>query len=254
MRARVFIIAATTASSLIGTQVVDAAELKIFSIPMRSSFDKIGPQFERSTGHKISIKYAPSAPLMKQIDSGEPFDLVITFPAHIDALIKRSKVVAGSRADLVRSGIGLAVMKGASKPDISNADALKRALLDASSISFAANGPSGVHFSGLIERLGIAVDVKPKLRAVKTGSEVLPPVAKGEAQIGIVSLPFILAAPGVDLVGPLPSELQHYVVYSSGIGSAAKEMSAVRAFLEFLTQPDALTVMKANGLEPAAAR
>ena len=228
-----------------------AAEIKVLSIPFKGPLDAIGLQFERTTGHKLLVRYAPSAPLRKQIDAGEPFDAVLIFPAVIDALISHGKVAAGTRMDIARAGLGLAVKRGATKPDIRSADAFKRALLGAGSIAYAAQGPSGVHLIGLLDRLGIADDVKPKLKPMGAGSLVAGPVARGEAEIGIVSVPFILAEPGVDLAGPLPPELQDYVQYSSGIGGAARDVNAARAFVGFFRQAGSAEVLKAHGLEPA---
>ncbi len=138
-------------------------------------------------------RYAPSEPLRKQIDAGEPFDVVLIFPNVVDDLIRQGKVAAGTRVDIARAGLGLAVRKGAAKPDIRSIDGFKRALLTSKSIAYAAQGPSGVHLAGVLERLGIAQDVRPKLKPVGAGSLVVGPVASGDVEIGIVSIPFILA-------------------------------------------------------------
>lgn len=229
-----------------------AAEIRVLSIPLRGPLEEIRSDFERTTGHKLLIKYGPSAELRRQIDAGEEFDVILTLPNQIDDLIKQGKVAVGSRIDFARAGLGVAVKKGAPKPDIASTDAFKRVLLNAISIAYAAKGPSGIHLIELIERLGIAAETKPKLKPMGAGSLVVAPVANGEVDIGVVSIPFILAEPGVDLVGPLPLELQHYVVNSSGIGAAAKDISAAEAFVAFFSTSGPASVLKANGLESIA--
>lgn len=245
-------IAAIAGLAVLQAQMATAAEIKVLSIPLQSSLDEIGRQLESATGHKLVVKYAPAAPLRKQIDSGEAFDAVIIFPSQIDELIKQGKVVAGTRVDFARAGLGLVVRKGAIKPDITSVDAFKRALLNARSIAYAAQGPSGIHFVGLLDRLGIAAEIQPRLKAMAAGSLVVGPVAKGDIDIGIVSIPFILADPGAELAGPLPRELQDYVLYSAGIGADSTNAQAAKAFVSFLGQPGPASTMRSNGLEPVA--
>jgi molybdate transport system substrate-binding protein len=233
-------------------QGIGAAEIRVLSIPFKGPLEEIRSEFERTTGHTLLIRYAPSAELRRQITAGEEFDLVLIFPGHIDDLIKQGKVAAGTRVDIARAGLGVAIKAGAARPDITSTDAFKRLLLNASSIAYAAEGPSGIHLIGLIERLDIAAQAKPKLKPMGAGSLVVAPVAKGEVDIGVVSIPFILAEPGAELLGPLPLELQNYVVYSIGAGAAARDVSAAKAFIAFFSKPGPASVMKANGLEPVA--
>jgi molybdate transport system substrate-binding protein len=232
--------------------IVTASEIKVLSIPLKEPLDQIAPQFERATGHKLLIKYAPSGPLLKQIDGGEPFDVVLIFPNLVDDLIKIGKVEAGTRVDIARTGLGLAIKRGAAKPDIRTTDAFKRVLMTSSSISYAAQGPSGVHLVSVLDRLGIAQDVKPKLKPMGAGSLVVGPVARGEAEIGIVAIPFILAEAGAELAGPLPQELQDYVHYSSGIASATQDANAAKAFVSYFRQPRSVEALTSHGLEPTA--
>jgi molybdate transport system substrate-binding protein len=234
--------------------VVLGAEIKVLSIPFKGPLDQIGPQFERATGHKLAIKYAPSAALLKQIAAGEPFDVVLIFPETVDELSREGKVAAGSRVDIARAGLGVAIKKGAHRPEVQSIDTFKRALLGSKSIAYTAQGPSGAHLMSLLERLGISQDIKPKLKPQGAGSLVVGPVARGEVDIGIVSIPFIVAEPGAELAGPLPPELQNYVHYSSGIGAAAQDENLAKAFVSHLTQAEAAEVLKGHGLEPLAAR
>jgi molybdate transport system substrate-binding protein len=233
-------------------QGVAAAEVKVSSVvPLKTSLDQLGPAFERATGHKLMIKYAGSSELIRQLDGGEAFDVALVWPAMIDKLIKQGQVAAGSRADIARVAVGVAVRKGAPKPDISTADALKRTLLNAKSISHSTEGASGTYFKSLLERLGIAADMQPKLRPVEGGPLVVGPVARGEVEMAVITIPFIFADPGAELVGPLPKELQHYVVYTAGVSAAAKQPEAAKALIEHLTTPAAASVIKSKGLEPA---
>jgi molybdate transport system substrate-binding protein len=240
--------------AIVAPSIVLAAEVKVLSIPFKGPLSQLGPQFEQATGHKLAVKYAPAAPLRKLIDAGEHFDVVLIFPNIVDELSKQGKVAAGSRMDIARAPLGLAVKKGARRPDIQSVDALKRALRASNSIAYAAQGPSGVHLLSVLDRLGIAQDVKPKLKPMGAGSLVVGPVARGEVEIGIVSIPFILAEPGAELAGTLPLELQNYVHYSSGIGAAAQNENIARAFVGHLRQAGATKVLKAHGLEAVAAQ
>lgn len=241
-------------STIIAADVSVASEIKVLSIPLKGPLDQIGPQFEQATGHKLAVKYAPAAPLRNQIDTGEPFDVILIFPTVVDEFIRQGKVAAGTRMDIGRAGLGVAVKKGASKPDLRTTEAFKRTLLASTSIVYAAQGPSGMHLMRVLDRLGIATEVKPKLKPMNAGSLVVGPVARGEIEIGIVSIPFILADPGVELAGPLPRELQDYVQYSSGIGAAVQDRNAARAFVGYFRHPGAIEVLKAHGLEAVAVR
>jgi len=231
-------------------QHLSAAEIRILSIPFKAPLDELGPQFERTTGHKLVIKYAPSAPLKQLIDNGEPFDVVIIFPNLVDELIKQGKVADGSRADIARAELGVAVKKGANKPDVNSTDSFKRALLAAKSVAYAAQGPSGIYFVSLLDRLGIAAEIKPKLQPIGAGSLVAGPVARGEAELGVVSIPFILAEPGVELAGALPADLQDYVYYSAGVGAATQNEQVAQSFINFLKAPGSASVLRSRGLVP----
>ena len=229
-----------------------SAEVKVLSVgPLKTLLEELGPQFERATGHKLMIKYDVSAALKRQIDAGETFDVALILPAMIDDLLKQGKVAAGTRTDISRAAVGVAVKKGAPKPDIGSAEALKRTLLNAKSIAYSGEGASGIYFKSVLERLGIAAEMNPKLKPFGS-SAVVPSVAKGEVELAVISPPAILAEPGAELVGILPKELQHYVVYTAGVSAATKEADAAKALLKYLTTPAAMSVMKSKGLEPVA--
>jgi molybdate transport system substrate-binding protein len=229
-----------------------ATELKVFSVqPLKPLLEAMAPAFERATGRRLVFTFDVSAALKRQIDAGAPFDVAFILPAIIDGYAKTGQVAAGTRADVARAAIGVAVRAGAPKPDISSADALKRALIGAKSIAFSSEGASGLYFKSLLERLGIAADVAGQLRPL-TSSAVVPALAQGDVALAVISPPAILADPGVDLVGVLPAELQNYVVYTAGVGSASQDAAGARALIRTLMAPATLPLLKAKGLEPAA--
>jgi len=230
-----------------------AGEVKVVSVvPLKTSLDVLAPEFERQTGHKLTIKYAGSSDLIRQFEAGETFDVALVWPAMVDRLLKDGKVAAGTRADIARVAIGVAVQKGAPKPDISTTEAFKAALLKAKSVSHSTEGASGTYLKSLLERLGIAADMQPKLRPVAGGPLVVGPVARGEVELAVITVPFIVLEPGADLVGPLPEELQQYVVYTAGVAAATQEPDGARALLRHLTSPSGAAVIKSKGLDPVA--
>ena len=250
MNLRAVVIAAAVV--ILSVPETEAAEIKILSVPaMRPVFNDLGPMFERSTGHRLVIKFEFASAAKRQIEAGELFDLLIAEPTQIDDLITQGKIVASTRADLGYVGLGVGARAGTPKPDISSVEAFKRTLLEAKSIAYQPDTGSGLHFAGLLERLGIAADVKAKLKP-KPGGAALPSVASGEAEIVVTSIPGILATPGVELVGPLPSELQFYIRFRAGVSAAAMEPDAVIALVKFLMSEPAGPVLKAKGMQPGA--
>jgi molybdate transport system substrate-binding protein len=228
-----------------------AAEIKgVGVVPLKSSIDVLAPQFERATGHKVTISYAGSSDLIKRFAAGEIFDVALVWPGMIDQLTKEGKLAAETRADVARVAIGVAVRKGAPKPDISTADAFKRALLNAKSVSHSAEGASGTYLQGLLKRLGIVAEMQPKLRPVPGGPLVVGPVARGEVELAVISIPFVVLEPGAELVGPLPDELQQYVVYTAGVSASATDPGAARALIRHMTSPAAAPVIRSQGLDP----
>jgi molybdate transport system substrate-binding protein len=230
---------------------VEAAEIRVLSAAgIKSVVDELGPQFERATGHKLVTKFVGGPAVQQAVAAGEAYDVAISQPAEIDKLLKDGKVASGTKTDIARSGMGVGVRKGAARPDISSAEAFKRALLSAQSIAYAGQGASGAFFGSLFDRLGIAAEMKDKLKSMPAGTPSAEAVARGEAEIVLLSVPSILAVPGVDLVGPLPPELQYYSGFAAGIVASTKEGEAARSLINFLTTPAAAPVIKAKGLEP----
>jgi molybdate transport system substrate-binding protein len=209
------------------------------------------PDFQRTTGHKVTFNYGNSSTLPKRLDS-ERFDVAFASTPLMERLVKQGKLAADSQINVARVAIGVGVKKGAPKPDISTTDAFKRALLNAKSISHASEGPSGVYLQNLLKRLGIAAEVQPKLRPVAGGPLVMGPVSKGEVELGIITVPFIVLDKGADLVGALPDELQEYVVYAGGVSSTTTAPEAAQALVRFVASPAAAAAHRSQGLDPMA--
>jgi molybdate transport system substrate-binding protein len=210
----------------------------------------LAPAFERTSGTKLAITWGSAAGLVKELEAGAAADLVILTAEAIDDLIKRGKVVAGSRVDLARSGIGIAVRKGANKPDIGSPDALKQTLLAAKSVAHSKTGMSGIYFPTVLARLGITDAMQSKIVMPEPGTPVGDVVAKGEAEIGVQQISELLPVAGVDVVGPLPATLQKITTFSAGIPSTAKEPDAAKALVTFVAK-EARPLLGPKGLEPA---
>jgi molybdate transport system substrate-binding protein len=245
-----------TVALLAATAAAPAAEINAFvSTAIKAVTDQLLPPFESANGHTFRAVYAPSGALVPRLERGEPVDVFLTDSAAIDALIKQGKVAAG-RIDLARTGIGIAVRKGALRPDVSSAEALKRALTAAKTVGYAA--PSGgsitaAHIEGVFRRLGIAADMAPKARLAAGGpnGRVSVLVSSGEAEIGLQQVSELLSNPEVEVIGMLPAELQQTTLYSAGVTSSAREPEAAKALIKALTAPSAAAIYKAKGLDPA---
>ena len=211
--------------------------------------------FELATKHKVTATYGAPGVIKDRIVAGEPMD-VLVFPAPgLDDLVKQGKLVADSKMILARSGMGVAVRAGAPKPDISTPDALKRTLLAAKSIVYtdpALRPPSGVHFAKVLERLGIAEEMKAKSKLHNGVGFNAEFVARGEIELAIQQISEIVPVQGVELVGPLPADRQLTTVYATAIGADAKEQGAAKDFVKFLTSPAAAAVIKATGMVPGS--
>jgi len=231
--------------------IANAAEIKIFSTrAIATVLDKVGQQFERTTGHRLNVTADITTRMVRRVQAGEPFDFLVATPGQIDGLIKEGKIIPETRTNLTRSGIGVEVRAGAPKPDISSVEAFKQALLKAKSIAYLKEGASGVYLAGMLERIGIAEAIKSKVTRPETDI-VSVLVAKGEIELGMVVITQILTTPGVELVGPLPPEIQSYITFAGGVSTASREPNAAKELIRFLTGPVALPVIRAQGMEPA---
>lgn len=244
-----------TALSIAMSQVAAAAEIRVISGgAFKSVLAPMVAEFEKQTGHKVHMTFRTVGQNLKAVEGGEAFDVAVLTPQAIDDLAKAGKVMAGSRADLAKTGIGVVVKEGTPKPDIGSVDAFKRTLLAAKSVAYidpAAGGSSGIYVGKLLERLGIAKEVNAKAKLIPGGA-VAEHVVKGEAEVGVHQISEILPVQGAVLVGPLPAEIQNYTVYSAGVGAGAKEAGAAQALIKFLTGPAAVPVIRSKGMEPAS--
>jgi len=230
--------------------VAQAADVKVLcSSGFKAVMEELAPQFERATHHKVVVRYGLAARLKQEIEAGEVFDLAILTPAAIDDLIKERKVAADSRTILARAGLGVAIRAGAPRPDITTVEAFRRSLLAAKSIAYAKEGASGVAFAALIQRLGIADDLKAKSKLTATGEEVGEAVVRGEVEFGVLPVSEILPIRGAELLGTFPADAQNYIVMVAAVSGGAKDNNAARDLIKFLTAPAALPVIKAKGME-----
>jgi molybdate transport system substrate-binding protein len=225
-----------------------AAELKVLAGgSMTGVLNELGPQFERASGHKLVIHFDSTPNLIKQVTSGEPFDLgVVPVDVFKDAA---AKARFGPTTNIARVGYGVAVRAGASRPDVSTPDALKKTLLDAKSIAFLPASAAGAYVLGVFERLGIGEAMKAKTKPQTSTTAIAQAVANGDAELGVF-LVNVLMAPGVELAGSFPAELQHELVFTAGAAADSKQADAAKAFIDFLTSPAAIAVIKAKGMNP----
>jgi molybdate transport system substrate-binding protein len=234
--------------------VATAAQIKILAgSAIETAMAVLIPQFEKSSGHQVTFDFNGAIGAMTdRVQNGEAADAVIVSGLQIDALEKQGKVVAGSRTDIVKVGVGLFVRKGAPKPDISSVDAFKQAMLSARSIGWndpAAGAPVSIYLMGVLERLNIADVMKPKTVAFKQRSERFGAVARGDVEIGFNQISEIIAAPSVDLVGPLPAPIQNFTLFAGGIVATSKEQEAAEALMRFISSPASLQTWKTKGFD-----
>ena len=246
---------AVVVALLAATGTAAAAEINaLISTAIKAVTDELLPPFERANGHGIRASYGPSGALIRRFDGGQPADLFLTDSKAIDRLIEQGKVVPG-RTDFARTGIGICVRKGAARPDVSTAAALKRALVAAKSVAYAApagGSITGGHIIRMFETLGIAAEMAPKAKLAAGGpnGRVSVLVSSGEAEIGMQQVSELLSNPDVEVIGMLPAELQLTTIYSGAITASAKEPAAARAMIDLLATPSAAAVFKAKGLDP----
>jgi molybdate transport system substrate-binding protein len=240
----------TAVAGLLLSYAASAAEIHVLaSGAIKEAFLELTPQFEKSSGHKVVTTWSGTAAIKKRISAGEVYDLVIIPGPDIDAFIKQGKIRPGSLVNLMKSGVGVAVRAKAPRPDISSSDALKKTLLAAKSIGYS-TGPSGVYMAGLFERLGVADQIKPKLKQTPSGVRISTLIASGEAEIGFHQISELIHSPEIDYIGPLPAELQKITIFSAGIHSGAKQPEAAKDLVKFLTAPAAAPAIRKNGMEP----
>jgi molybdate transport system substrate-binding protein len=248
-RVLVAVLLMSMSAAMAGT--AHAAELRVVSgNGARSAIQELVRQFAQQSGHKVALHFEVNAALQRKIEAGEVFDVAVLNPPVLDALIKAGKVVADTRADIGRAGLGVAVRAGAPKPDIGSVESFKRTLLAAKAVAFPGEGASGRYFVSVVERLGIAAEMKDKLKPM-AAEDTVEVVARGEADMVVVVSTRITGVEGVERVGPIPAELQTVIGFAAGVSSAAKEPEAGKALVRFLSAPAAAATLRAKGVEPA---
>ena len=240
------------ALACLAPQAADAQsrELKVFgSRVTRVILGELGPQFEKATGFKPVVTADVAQVMKRRIESGEPFDLAVLVDFQIDDLIKSGKILADSRADIMSSGIGVAVKRGVPKPDISTVEAFKQTLLNAKSITYLKEGASTIHLRKLFDQLGITDAIKAK--AVETqGEQVSEFVAEGKVELGLIVIPNIMSVPGAEVVGPLPAAINSIVMFTAGVSATSPNQQAAHELIKLMKSPEAKPVIKAKGNDP----
>jgi molybdate transport system substrate-binding protein len=244
-------------ASLLGLAMVlspalhaQAAELKVLAGgSMTDSLKELGPQFERASGHKLTIVFDSTPNLIKAATSGAPFDLGVVPVDVMKDAAAHARFAAGPTIDIARVGYGVAIRAGAPKPYVGTPDALKETLLKAQSIAFIPESAAGAYVLRVFERLGISDAMKAKTKPQTTTGQIPQAVAKGDAELGVF-LTNVLIAPGVELAGPFPAELQNELVFTAAVAADSKEAEAAKAFINYLKTPEAAAAIKAKGMTP----
>jgi len=236
---------------ILGASAVQSADIKVLSAPpLRSAMSDLLPLFEKSSGHKVTIEYATVGPLVDRISKGEAADVLIVTKQPISSLQQQGKILSGSDVDIAKVGMAVEVRRGAPKPDITSIEAFKRTMLAASSIGYIdpMTAPGGAYIASLLERLGIAVDLKAKTKVYgPSGTEAA--VAAGEVEIGLSQVTIIAATPGVELVGRFPAEIQNFLQFAAGIVASSKQQDDAKMLIGFVSSPAAASVMRSKGFE-----
>ncbi|MBO0759402.1 MAG: substrate-binding domain-containing protein [Bradyrhizobiaceae bacterium] len=236
------------------TQSVGASEITVLTAgAFKQVLLAVVPEYEKQTGNTVKVENDTVGALVKRIQGGTAFDVVIVSPAAIGGLAKDGKVLADSQTNLARVGVGVVVKEGAPLPDISSVETFKRTLIAAKSVAYidpASGGSSGIFVDKLLDRLGVASEIRPKAKLIPGGA-VAEHIANGEAEVGIHQISEILPVKGVTLVGPLPPEIQNYTVYAAGVSADSKLVDAAKALVRLLSGADGAAVLKSKGMEPA---
>jgi molybdate transport system substrate-binding protein len=244
----------TAAASMLGLALVlspmaEAAELKVLAGgSMTGPLNELAPQFERATGHKLTIHF-DSTPNLIKLATSAPFDLGVVPVDVFKNAEAKARFASGATTDIARVGYGVIVRAGAPKPDVSTPGALKKTLLDAKSVTFLPASAAGAYVSSVFERLGIAEAMKTKTVPQTSTGEIAKAVAKGDAEVGVFLIN-VLMAPGVELAGPFPAELQNDLVFTAAVAADTKEAEAAKAFIAYLQTPAATAIIKAKGMNP----
>lgn len=242
------IVAAIISMALSNTAI--AGEIRLLaSGATQEVVEELVPRFEAASGHRVVATFTGSAAIEKKIAAGELYDLVILSGPSIDKFIRLGTFMAGSRTDLMKSAIGVAIKANTQRPDLGSSDGLKAALLAAKSIGLS-TGPSGTYMSSLFERMGVADQIRPKLRQAPPGVRIGTLIVNGEADLGFQQVSELIHAPGIDYLGPLPPDLQNVTTFASAIPKGAPQAGEARSLVNFLSSPEAAVTIRKYGMEP----
>jgi molybdate transport system substrate-binding protein len=227
------------------------ATLKLISsMATREVLNELASRFERDTGQKVATEAAGGVDVAKRVQNGEAVDIVVLASNAIDKLMSDGKVLPGSRVDLVQSGVSIAVRKGAARPDVASEEALKRAVMNAKTVSYS-TGPSGVYLEKMFARWGVLEDLRPRIVVPPPGKPVGSLVADGSVELGFQQLSELINLAGIDVIGPLPPAVQTITIFSGGVSANSTQPDAARAVLKFMASPAAADVKKRHGMESA---
>jgi molybdate transport system substrate-binding protein len=243
-----------TSTATEARQGAQASDLKVFTTrAVATVLEEARGDIERRTGRHLSVTTDVAIRLVRRVKAGEAFDLLVAAPGQIDELIAENMIIRETRTDIAHSGIGIAVRRGATQPDVSSLAAFTRALLNARSIAYLKEGQSGLYVASVLDRLGIADQIRPKLTLPDT-DVVAQLVSQGDVELGIVVITQIVTTEGVSLAGPLPPEIQSYITFTGGISANSQARAAASELLRMLQAPAAISVMRSQGMEPGARR
>jgi molybdate transport system substrate-binding protein len=236
--------------TLLPTKNARAAEIKVIaSNATKEAVVDLIPAFEKATGHKVTMLWAGTEAITKRISGGEMVDAVLIAAPNIDKLTAEGKLVPGTRATIAKSGIGIAVREGLPKPDISSGEAVKKAVLDAKSVAYS-SGPSGFYVAELLKKMGIAEQIKDRVKQTPSGMQVGEVLARGDADLGFQQISELLHLKGIHYLGPLPADVQHFTVWTTALHVGAPQPDAAKALVKYLAGPDAAATIRKAGMEP----
>jgi len=243
-----------TSTATEARQGAQASDLNVFTTrAVATVLEETRGDIEPRTGRHLSVTTDVAIRLVRRVKAGEAFDLLVAAPGQIDELIAENMIIRETRTDIAHSGIGIAVRRGATKPDVSSLAAFTRALLNARSIAYLKEGQSGLYVASVLDRLGIADQIRPKLTLPDT-DVVAQLVSQGDVELGIVVITQIVTTEGVSLAGPLPPEIQSYITFTGGISANSQARDAASELLRMLQAPAAISVMRSQGMEPGTGR
>jgi molybdate transport system substrate-binding protein len=234
----------------IGINTAHGAEIKVMAAnAIKEPYLELVSKFEKTSGHKVVTTWGGTEAIHKKVSGGEVTDIVIIASTNVDTLISEGKLAPASRTDFASAVIGVAIRTGLPKPDISSAEAVKNAVLSAKSVAYS-SGPTGFYLADLFKKMGIADQIKDKVRQPASGVQIGELLARGEADLGFQQVSELVHVNGIDFLGPLPRDIQYTTVYSAGLHAAAPTADAAKALVKFLTAPEAGPIVRKAGLEP----